>query len=505
MPQSYFDPTRKTTVPRRKNSSIKRSRLLYTSTSAHEHNPHTTVVQAKKSLSAQLSSLRESVNNVQRLNELYFPQQEAAAREKAKILHDELKSRQMNKLDTVGKAQVIQTLMEMNYFFSDFTEGGLFVTQSGNTLREASNLETMPLFFVAETLERVFKMPNILKEVPPLEFAHQLTGSEDAYFDKHACRMWLNRIQVLLAELIQPILRLPKLVRTFQMRNAWVKLVGNPMQRALNLARLGRLFWVLNEHRLRIDRLSMNRVWKIWKPMWLRSRHTVAIFTKRRTFRCLENYWILWQSFVLKRRWESINETKIDIGWRMLRDIIIKHNLKSRWNQWTKFNIKIRKRVIVEKDTTLLYEMFYNWVKYVQYIANDRKRLAASMLLKYCMPSSSQNDNIRMADILRRSFLIRNSFSKWRQWLARQCMLKNMVLKSFERMASNYIGMAFLFWKRRMKKYIERNMKKNIKGNQNIIVPINYCHMCDHVNCPPACRYGADLKKMRSQWRHIEL
>ena len=180
MPQhskSYFDPTRTTSVPSRKKKTLQ-PQLLYDQTIAHSHNPHTTTVHARKRLSSRLVSLQASVIRVQQLNEEYFPLQEAAAREKTKILQQEQRQRDQQRQEDQGTtketAQVIQTLMEMQYFFSDFVDGGLFITQSGTTLRSASNLETVPLFFVAETLDRVFKTPSILKEVPPLRFANQL-------------------------------------------------------------------------------------------------------------------------------------------------------------------------------------------------------------------------------------------------------------------------------------------------------------------------------------------
>ena len=523
MPQhfkSYFDPSRTTSVPSRKRKPLQ-PQLLYDQTIAHAHNPHTTTVHARKRLSSRLISLHASVNRVQQLNEEYFPLQEAAAREKNNM-HQEQQQRDQKRQEDHGTtketAQVIQTLMEMQYFFSDFVDGGLFITQSGTTLRSASNLETVPLFFVAETLDRVFKTPSILKEVPPLQFAHQLSGFEDSYFDTYTCRTWLTRIQALLTDLLQPLVPLPKLYNRCRMRLAWSSLVGNvivnhkaSLQKAMSLARLGRLMYMLKEQQDRMHHYEMKKVWSIWKPMWVRSNHTVAIFRKRRRALLLQHCWQTWQDYTANRMWESIIETKIDIGWRIVRNVLNKNRLKHGWYHWVYFNSAVRKSMRIQSNRSLLTQMFQQWQSYVVEHKMKRKDKAMVLLMKRSSGSSllsSSKHQMKMADVYRQHVVLHASFIKWYQWQATQQRIKNIVVGMFAKMATTHLGMAFVVWRRFAKKMaaVGTGVPGVVaKKKKKRIVPINHCHMCRHVSCPVTCRYELELKQMRSQWRHIEL
>ena len=506
MPQfkSLLHPSVSTTLPsRRKQQPVE---LLYNHSSAHPHNPHTTTVHPRKRLSARLSSCHAAVNQIQQLNSQYYPQQEAAARAKAAHRLTQTKERDLTQVDAQATACVIQTLMEMRYFFSDFVDGGLFITQAGSTLRSPSNLEPVPLFFVAETLDRVFNTPSLLKDVPPLEFAHQLSGGEDVYFDTNACRLWLARIDALLHDLLHPIHSFVTLHNTYRMRMAWLVLRGDPLKRALDLARYGRLWYILTEHHIHINQQSMRRAWHRWKPLWWHGHQIIASMHKKRKQRWLATCWQTWQRYVVDRIFDSVNETKIDIGWRLLRDAIQKNVVRNPWYQWKLIDVDVQRTRALNVNQILMQHMWMCWQSFVQERLQHRQRKALSLLSK-CSASTRRksgttDDEVRRVDLFRRRVVLQQSFVQWLRWKAARARLRNKVVDALERMGRQYVGMAFLVWYRRT--HAKRGGKE-IKKKKTRVKKITHCHMCSHVACPESCLYTAELKSRRSQWRHIEL
>jgi hypothetical protein len=501
MPQSILYPNQITIFAQKKTST------------AHRHNPLTKIVtNIGKRSSARLASLLLSVNRVAQLNAKFLPQQQKAALAKAKLL--EAEQRASTQEDTIGKAQVIRTLLEMKIFFSDAVDGGLFVTQMGSKLRVATNLEDNPMFYVLETLDRVFETPGILREVPGLEFSEQLAGSEDAYFSRFVVRHWTDRVDSLLLDLLQPLLSLPKISQRFQLWQAWKKMCGDPLRRALDLARLARMWYIVGEHQRRISMLAKERVWSKWKPLWVRTEYIIHECAQNRRYKCLRAHWICWVGFVETRVWESIAETKIDIGWRLLRNIYIRRALTSCLRKWKKNDgVVISKEIKIvrrENNQSLLRAMLISWQELVNIMRESRQSQALSLLLK-CTSSVRRSSDIRhqlrIASVWRKQWIQRQTVQQWQQWRRKQQRLRVMIIHAVERLARanvHNVTLAFFVWRNHARSSpplpLSDKKTKTVKVQR-----INTCHSCDHVRCPQFCRYVCELKKMRSQWRHIEL
>jgi len=509
MPQSILYPNRTTILAQKKTST------------AHRHNPLTKIVtNIRKRSSARLQSLLLSVNRVAQLNAEFLPQQQKAALAKAKLLESEAEQRASTQ--TIGKAQVIRTLLEMKIFFSDAVDGGLFVTQMGPKLRVATNLEDNPMFYVLETLDRVFETPCILREVPALEFSEQLAGSEDAYFSRFVVRHWTDRVDSLLLDLLQPLLSLPKISQRFQLLQAWKKMRGDPLRRALQLARLARVWYIVGEHQRRISMIAKERVWSKWKPLWLRSEYIIHECAQNRRYKCLRAYWICWVRFVVTRVWESIGETKIDIGWRLLRNIYIRRALTSCLRKWKKNDgVLISKKIKIvrrENNQALLRAMLISWQELVNIMRESRQSQALSLLLKCTSRSSSSSSSsssvrrssdirhqLRIASVWRKQWIQRQTFQQWQQWWKKQQRLRVMVIRAVERLARANVTLAFFVWRNHARPPPPLLPLSGKKTKTVKVQRINTCHSCNHVHCPQFCRYVCELKKMRSQWRHIEL
>jgi len=505
MPSSIIDPTITTVIPNKKPFT---PQLLYTGINAHPHNAHTVSVSSRKRSSARLTLLRTSVDNVAALNKKYFPQQEAAARETAKIVKAQSEQQQNAKEDTIGQAQSIRTLLEMQYFFSDFVDGGLYISQSNEQLKlklqrpHNNNTEENPFLYVAETLNRVFDNPNSLLDAPELQFSHQLVGTEDAYFDKHLCRLWLEKIQILLVDLLHPLHVLPHIAQISMVRFAWFKLRGNPLQRALNLARIGRLWFIVGEHQIRIAHLAMKRVFSKWKPIWVRGKEIILMFERRRRNRMLRMCWVDWQTYVLSRLWDSVNETKVDIGWRKLRNVMEIKRISKAWKIWKAYDRHKQRLLIAQRSIVLIKQIYDAWKVFVSARRQSRQDKAISLLTKCNHRPSTHRDHI--ADFFRKGWVLQQRCRQWKIWVTKQRRLRNMVVSALKRMASSYLGLAFMLWKRYATKVTTEEIKTTAKrhGRQK---NISHCHMCSHVPCPPSCSYAIELKIARSQWRHIEL
>jgi len=502
-PHSLFNPKITTTIARKKPY---RPQLLYTNLNAHPHNPHTIEVHARQTIHRRISKLHTSVDQVAKLNEQYFPQQQKIAREKAKLLSSESNVRESIKQKTIAQAQVIRTLLEMQYFFSDFITGGLFVSQGGQQLKTTSNTEDNPFLYVAETLDRVFANPNILLEVPILEVAHQLTGLEDAYFDRFTCRRWLERINVLVVELLQPLQVLPNIASKSRLRQAWILLRGNPLQRALNLARMGRLFFVVGEHSERVIHLAMKKAWNKWKPLWLQAKKIIHRMRCKRNNRILQICFQHWQHYIITNIWDTLSTTKIDIkiinGMKLIEHL----ELKSKWLKWKKMDYQLQRMLSMQQNAVLLSKTLSTWLLFVAKLKQVRQDKALQLLMKCGNQSKVSKGNKtqeRMADLFSKTVTLQQHFRQWKQWKIKQQRLRNMVVHALKNMVGKYLGLAFVIWKHNSNKNIEN--VKEISKKKIRIKKISHCHMCNHVSCPPSCRYLLELKKSRRQWRHIKL
>ena len=140
----------------------------------------------------------------------------------------------------------------------------------------------------------------------------------------------------------------------------------------------------------------------------------------------------------------------------------------------------------------------------------SRQSQALSLLLK-CTSSVRRSSDIRhqlrIASVWRKQWIQRQTVQQWQQWRRKQQRLRVMIIHAVERLARanvHNVTLAFFVWRNHARSSpplpLSDKKTKTVKVQR-----INTCHSCDHVRCPQFCRYVCELKKMRSQWRHIEL
>ena len=216
----------------------------------------------------------------------------------------------------------VRALKHMQEYFTDGLEGGIFTTRSARLLAETcaagkndhngrkvagnasdgeSDGDQHPLFFVLESLNFAYLNPELLRALPSLRpdvvaQAHHLPATDDAYFDRFICRTWVDQVENHLRALLSPLLCLPRLLDKARKRDAWNRLKGDPLARAMRLARMGRLVYLLREHKHKINVETMRRAWAPLVRWWLHCRQIEAQFLRWRRRRTLARCWHCWQA-----------------------------------------------------------------------------------------------------------------------------------------------------------------------------------------------------------------
>ena len=486
------------------------------------------VVVSKPRVSARLRRLDGHVRYLRALNEHHFPEAEresaaardraaAAAREKAQreavqVLTDPDRDRHL--------AATIRALMHMKEYFSDGIEGGIFTTRSEDLVAKAIASSSShddrenqhPLFFILESLNAAYDDPSLLHSLPKMRAdvvsrAHHLPGADDTYFDRFMCRTWVDQIKSYLDDLLSPLERLPLLLDKARKHQAWSRLKGDPLRRALRLARVGRLIYLLHNQRYKIDLGSMRRAWGILKRLFFRCRRIEAEFTRRRQRRTLARCWECWEEWVHQRVWIGIEEMSVARGLHVIELLWRRRQYLRGLRMWLRVSAWVARKRELEWQRRIQQRYFAVWLEWVEDVRRLRGRKAYNMLLQ-TIGRRNAGSNARRAAITAdrhyREILMRKVWRAFLEMMLSRERLRGMVVAALERMAGQYLGMAFLVWARAVQKMRQAQRRKRVK----VVKPREpeRCHMCLHVACPKTCLYLAERRAMRrSAWRFIEL
>ena len=482
------------------------------------------VLISKPRTSSRLEKLHRNVQSLRALNEHHFPQnekqltEEMAKKEAKNLARKEGKAVQklVDPMRACDLALTIRSLFHMKEFFSDGLSGGIFTTELEPLQMKKSEEEENehPLFFIMESLNRVYKDPSLLERLPQpkpdvISKWHHLPATDNIFFDRFVCRKWFDRIDTQLHKLLSPLHKLPSLMERARKIQAWHLLKGDPLQRALRLARMGRLIYLLEEQRLKVNRLSMRRAWEPLHSLFIRYRRIESQILENRRKRMLRNYWKCWQQFIHEHAWVVMEEMRIARGLHVVELLWRRKQYVRAWRAWIHLSANVAQFRLFEWQNRMRNKYFQIWIEWVEEVQHLRSRKAYEMLVSSIRRRNqgvSAHHTALAAEKFCDGMLRRRAWRLWISLVLQRKRLRSMVLAAFERMVGRYVGMAFAMWLRGVKEELRLDLKKQRKIRTLKAREAERCHMCLHLACPSSCRYLAEKRALRrSAWKFIEL